>query len=126
MRALVRPSPHRRAVLEGRAREMRHAPTASEAALWRELAACRLGVAFRRQVPIGRYIADFAAPAIRLVVEVDGPCHARRRAADERRDRALRRAGYRVLRLDAKLVLELAVAVERVRAAVAECVMNCG
>jgi very-short-patch-repair endonuclease len=53
-----------------------------------------------------RFIVDFAAPAERLVVEVDGAYHARRRAADARRDRVLRRLGYRVLRLEAQLVLE--------------------
>jgi very-short-patch-repair endonuclease len=76
-----------------RARYMRFEPTASEAALWRALSGKRLGVAFRRQVPIGRYIVDFLAPSARLVVEVDGGYHARRATADARRDAALRRAG---------------------------------
>ena len=54
-----------------RAQRMRHAPTASEAALWRRLRGRRLGVQFRRQVVLGRYIVDFVAPKARLVVEVD-------------------------------------------------------
>jgi very-short-patch-repair endonuclease len=54
----------------------------------------------------GRFIVDFAAPAARVVIEVDGECHSRRRTADARRDRALRRLGYRVLRLEAELVLK--------------------
>jgi len=89
--------------------------------LWHHaLSGRRLGVLFRRQYRVGRHVADFAAPAARLVVEVDGAWHARRRAADERRDRVLARAGWRVLRLDAELVeRELPVAVERVREAVA-------
>ena len=57
------------------------------------------------QVVIGRFIADFAAPTARLVVEVDGEYASRRRTADPRRDRGLRRLGYRVLRLEAELVL---------------------
>jgi very-short-patch-repair endonuclease len=65
-----------------------------ERALWRELCGSRLGVAFRRQVVLGnRYVADFLAPAVRLAVEVDGGLHARRRAADARRDRDLARLG---------------------------------
>jgi very-short-patch-repair endonuclease len=53
-----------------------------------------------------------------LVVEVDGGWHSRRRRADARRDEKLRRAGYRILRLEAELVLcALPVAVERVREA---------
>jgi Protein of unknown function (DUF559) len=80
---------------------MRVAPTPSEQRLWALLRAGQLGVWFRRQVPLGRFIADFAAVSARVVVEVDGGYHARRRAADARRDRALARLGYRVLRLEA-------------------------
>lgn len=61
----------------------------TETILWQALSGSKLGVAFRRQVPIGRYIADFLAPACRLVVEVDGGYHATpaRLRADARRDR---------------------------------------
>ena len=66
----------------------------------------QLGVSFRRQVPLGgRTIADFVAPAARLVIEVDGGSHRTRAQADARRDRVLERLGYRVLRLAARLVL---------------------
>ncbi len=60
----------------------------------------------RRQVPIGRYIADFVAPSVKLVVEVDGGYHLApaRVRADARRDRYLGKLGYRVLRLPAALV----------------------
>lgn len=102
--------------LSTRAREMRFNPTSSEERLWRAIRGGQLGAAFRRQVPLGRrYIADFLAPQALLIVEVDGACHARRRRADERRDRWFRRAGYRVLRLDAELVMkELPVALARI------------
>ena len=60
---------------------------------------------FRRQVPLlGRFIADFLAPARRLVVEVDGAYHVERVRADAGRDAVLMRAGYRVLRFEAQLV----------------------
>ncbi|MEZ4263991.1 MAG: DUF559 domain-containing protein [Polyangiaceae bacterium] len=55
-------------LLHDRAREMRHAPTASEERLWEQLRGSRLGVAFRRQVVVGGYIAHFAASSVRLVV----------------------------------------------------------
>jgi very-short-patch-repair endonuclease len=84
---------------------MRSAPTTTEALLWRTIRGSQLGVAFRRQVPVGRFIADFAAPAVRLVVEVDGGYHALRARADARRDRELARLGWRVLRLPAEQVL---------------------
>ena len=68
-------------------------------------------------VPIGRFVVDFLVHQAHLVVEIDGAWHARRAQADACRDRALRRAGYRVLRLAAKLVeRDLAAAVERIRA----------
>ena len=122
MRARPPIAPQRSAVLELRARQMRHAMAASEAALWSCLKARQLGVVFHRQVPVvGRFIADFLAPSRRVIVEVDGGYHAHRAAADARRDRALARAGYRVLRLEASLVLgSLPEAVARVRAALAQ------
>ena len=99
-------NPKREALLAERAHAMRHAPTRSEAALWRLLSGGKLGVGFRRQVPLGgRYVADFLAPSARLVVEVDGAWHRDRTKADARRDRVIARLGYRVLRLPAKLVL---------------------
>jgi very-short-patch-repair endonuclease len=68
---------------------------------------------------LGRHIVDFYASSVRLVVEVDGGYHTERSGADARRDRALERAGYRVLRLSEELVTrELEVALGRVRAAV--------
>jgi len=109
----------RSAVLDERARGMRASLTPSEALLWVRLRGRRLGPVFRRQVPLlGRFIADFLAPVERLVIEVDGGHHAERARADARRDAALARAGYRVLRLDAAFVVgDLEAAVSRVRAA---------
>lgn len=109
----------RRVRLDQYAWAKRHVPTESEARLWSALRAGKLEVSFRRQVPVGgRYIADFLAPAVRLVVEVDGGYHAERRRADARRDRELRRLGYRVLRLSSALVMtDLDAAVRVVRAA---------
>ena len=74
---------------------------------------------FRRQLPLaGRFIVDFAAPFARLAIEVDGACHARRSGADKRRDRALAALGWRVLRLDAALVMsDLSAAVALVQKA---------
>jgi adenine-specific DNA-methyltransferase len=109
---------HAAQVLAQRAAQLRSFLTPSESLLWSALSAGKLGVCFRRQVSIGRFIVDFCAPAARLVVEVDGPYHAHRQRADERRDRKLRRLGYRVLRLESSLVLgDLAGAVRQVQVA---------
>jgi cyclase len=99
---------------------MRHAPTSSEARLFEAVRGGKLGVRFRRQVPLGgRFIADLYAPEVKLIFEVDGGCHEERRDADERRDRALARLGLHVLRLSAEEVMaDLPVAVARVRATI--------
>jgi very-short-patch-repair endonuclease len=84
----------------------------------RLLRGAELGVEVKRQLVIGEFVADFAVPAARLVIEVDGGSHAMRAAADARRDKKLARLGWRVLRLDADLVLGApAEAVARVREA---------
>ena len=105
--------------LELFARQHRSRLTESEAALWSALKARQLGVSFRRQVPVaGRFIADFCAPSVNLIVEVDGAIHGRKRAADARRDRKLQRAGYRIVRVNAQLVLsDLEGALALIRAA---------
>ena len=97
---------------------MRALPTSTEQRLWAHIRGRRLGVVFRRQVPLlGRFIADFLAPAPRLVIEVDGAYHAERTRADTRRDAALVRAGYRVLRLEAALVArDIERVLEQIRA----------
>ena len=101
----MRSSKHHSLVV-ARAHVLRANTNVPEQRLWSLLRGKQLGVWFRRQVPLGRFVADFAAPAARLVVEVDGGYHACRRAADAQRDRALGRMGYRVLRLEAALVLQ--------------------
>ena len=89
---------NRSVTLETRARQFRSALTPSEAALWAHINAGKTGAWFKRQVVLGdRFIADFVAPAAKLVVEVDGGYHSTRAVADARRDRVLRRFGYRVL-----------------------------
>src|SRR5512133_2243943 len=103
--------------IAGYARRLRGSPTASEQALWAALSAGRLGVAFRRQYRVGKFIADFAAPSRKLIVEVDGGYHAARTGADASRDAKLRRLGWRVLRFSALEVLaNLPQVVEAIRA----------
>ncbi len=75
--------------------------TGPEKRLWSKLKAHRMcGVHFRRQGPIGDYIADFAAHSLKLIVEVDGDQHASERGLrrDAKRDEWLATQGYRVLR----------------------------
>ena len=92
------------ALFAERAHFLRHNLTETESALWCRLRGKQLGVSFRRQVPVDHYIADFLAPSVKLVVEVDGAGHSLRHAADARRDSVFQQLGYHVLRLDAELV----------------------
>ncbi len=85
-------------LLAERAHVMRHNLTETEQILWRRISGKQLGIAFKRQVPVDRYILNFLAPAVKFAVEVDDRSHEFRRTADARRDRALARLGYRVLR----------------------------
>ena len=79
------------------ARHLRSSMTDAEQALWKRLRRRQAGCRFRRQVPIGPFIADFACIERRLVIELDGGQHEASRM-DPRRDAWLRRGGYRVLR----------------------------
>ena len=79
------------------ARHLRSSMTDAERALWRRLRRRQAGCRFRRQVPIGPFIADFACIERRLVIELDGGQHQGSRT-DAGRDAWLRRGGYRVLR----------------------------
>src|SRR5690606_1887477 len=84
-----------------RARALRNGATPPERHLWRLLHHfIDKGYRFRRQVPIGRYFADFACHHPKLVVELDGDTHSSPEAVahDAQRDSFLRSAGYRVLR----------------------------
>ncbi len=80
------------------AKQMRHDPTLAETAMWRLLRGRRFdGLKFRRQVPLGPYIADFACFDPKLIVECDGGQHGGVR--DEERDRWFTLQGFRVIRM---------------------------
>ncbi len=75
--------------------------------LWYHLRAHRfLGLKFKRQKPIGPYIVDFACPALRLVIEIDGGQHSEEAEYDRRRDAWLHKRGYTVLRFWNNEVME--------------------
>ncbi len=80
------------------ARALRTAMTDAERRLWSALRGEQLGVKFRRQHPLGPYIADFACLAPKLIVELDGSQHAQQRAYDQVRDAFFEAQGFAVLR----------------------------
>jgi very-short-patch-repair endonuclease len=82
-----------------RARALRNNPTDAEKRLWRHLRQRQLGGhRFRRQVPIGPYVADFVCLEQRLIIEVDGGQHAVEAARDEIRTAWLESQRFSVVR----------------------------
>lgn len=76
---------------------MRRTPRVAERVLWKLLRGRQLeGCKFRRQVPVGPYIADFLCFEHRLIVEADSALH--NEARDAQRDAWLNAEGFRVLR----------------------------
>ena len=81
------------------ARVLRRGSTDAEHWLWQRLRARRLlGFKFRRQAPIGPYIADVVCKERRLIIELDGSQHQEQRSYDQRRTTFLNSQGYEVLR----------------------------
>ena len=91
----------------GSAPELRSEPSPPEGLLWSRLRRRRLGgLRFRRQHPLGPYVADFYCHESALAVEIDGVYHAGdRKARDAARDAWMQERGLRVLRVPAAAVM---------------------
>ena len=89
------------AAVQQRAKELRQRMTPAEKALWQRLRAKQLnGLKFRRQHPLGPFIADFYCAAYRLVVEIDGGIHETQAERDQARTEQFEAYGYRVIRFN--------------------------
>ena len=109
------------------ARHLRNGATVAERRLWRSLRGFRPeGLRFRRQAPVGRFIADFACHRAKIIVEIDGSQHGEdaRAERDASRTAFLEAEGYRVLRFsngevmrDSERIAEVVAAEARVRMA---------
>lgn len=102
------------------AKSLRSNQTEAEARLWYHLRAHRfLGLKFKRQKPVGRYIADFVCCERRLIIELDGGQHSEEVTYDQRRDAWLRSRGYTVLRFwNNDVMQQLEGVLEQIRCAV--------
>ncbi|MCA9839591.1 MAG: DUF559 domain-containing protein [Trueperaceae bacterium] len=111
-------------VLKESARVLRKTMTDAELALWQRLRRKQvLGVQFYRQRPIERFIADFYAHKVKLVIEVDGSQHYEEhgKARDAERTQYLEGLGIEVIRFSNLEVLkELDVVIARIYALVEE------
>jgi very-short-patch-repair endonuclease len=100
-----------------RARALRQSSTDAENLLWFRLRNRQLlDLKFRRQRPIGRYIADFACLEIGLVIELDGGQHLDQIAYDDRRAEEMKHLGFQTLRFwDHDVLKETDAVMEKIR-----------
>lgn len=88
--------------LTGFAKRLRKHSTPQEKILWSRLRARRLiGLKFKRQYPIGNYIADFVCIERGFIIELDGRQHGFKdeHEYDLQRDAVLNNLGYRISRI---------------------------
>ena len=99
------------------ARSLRSNATSAERILWQQLRLLRAeGRHFRRQVPIDRFIADFACYYPKLVVELDGGQHSDAVVEDQMRTKILNQHGFKVLRFwNSEIADGLEGVVDRIR-----------
>ena len=69
------------------ARILRKESTIAEELLWQELRGSKLGVKFRRQNPIDKYVVDFFCAKQKLIIEVDGEIHNQLEVKEKDRER---------------------------------------
>jgi very-short-patch-repair endonuclease len=80
-------------------RKLRNNMTESEKILWAKISKKQLnGLKFRRQFPIGRYIADFYNHERKLIIEIDGSIHNEQKDYDKNRENNLEAHGYSIIR----------------------------
>lgn len=90
------------------AKQLRKNMIDAEKVLWMHLKTGINGYKFRRQHPMGLYIADFYCPRAKLIIEIDGSVHnvEEVKAADENREKELQNWGYTVLRFTNRKIIE--------------------
>ena len=99
-----------------RALILRNKMTQAEKLLWEKLRNKQLGVRFKSQHPIGRFIVDFYCHQAKLVVEIDGEIHDGQKEYDKGRVGEMEEYGIRVLRFRNHEVFEdIEGVVERIR-----------
>jgi very-short-patch-repair endonuclease len=91
------------------AKELRHSQTPAEEFLWKFIRNRKVaGMKFRRQHPLGKYIADFYCYEAKLVIELDGWIHEKAdiKDYDKERQEAIEEFGLKVLRFTNEDVFE--------------------
>ena len=87
------------------ARQQRRAMSPPEVRLWSLLRRSPNGIKFRRQHPVGPFVADFYCPSAKLVIEIDGLIHDLTATRDQNRDEYIAGLGLGILRIPASDVM---------------------
>ena len=89
-----------------KAEELRNNMTEAEKLLWERLCKKQLGVRFKAQHPIERFIADFYCHSAKLVVELDGEIHNHQKEYDIGREAEMEKYEIKVIRFKNNEVFE--------------------
>ena len=103
-----------------KARRLRQDQTPAETVLWRSLRNRQLeGMKFRRQFPVGKYIADFCCIEKKLVIEIDGGSHVGNEEYDRIRTVFLEEQGFHVIRFTNRMIYDqLDAVIEEIRSVI--------
>ena len=71
----------------------------AEKYIWKALLSRKqMGVGFKRQRPIDKFIVDFFSAEIKLILEIDGSSHLNKGTYDAYREQKLKRLGFVIIR----------------------------
>ena len=98
-------------------RKLRESQTEAEKMLWSRLRnRLFLGLKFRRQHSVGKFIADFCCPEWSLIIEVDGSQHSENERLDQQRTEYLQSQGYKVIRFwNNEILCSIDAVLEKIR-----------
>ena len=104
---MFREKPRPSKFMIAQARRLRRASSFPQRLLWSRLRNGRCGgLKFRRQHPVGRYVADFFCASAGVVVELDGRSHDGQASADAQRQLFLEQQGLTVIRISIDRLLQ--------------------
>ncbi len=89
---------HNNPIIKPYRKELRFNLTDTEKILWTQLRDHKMGIKFRRQYSIDKFILDFYAPKIKLAIELDGSQHLENQEYDRERTYLLEHYGCTVIR----------------------------
>lgn len=83
-----------------RSRNLRKNATPAEIIFWSKVRNRKFkNLKFKRQYPIGKYIADFVCIEKKLIIELDGWQHSEQESYDLERTKYIENQGYKIFRI---------------------------